>query len=344
MTKPLALADRLRQAPHRFDGLQALRLLELGAGQFGSEALPQEEPGQIAAAQGMMFAAAPVARVEPARALIAFLGLTGPLGVLPQSYTELAQHAERHRNRALAAFLDVFNHRLAGLFLRAAEKYRLALLVQRSASVPEASCAHDPVSEAMLSLAGYGTPHLRGRSVFNEEVVLFYAGLFAMRNRPAVALQSIVADYLGCPAKIEQFSGRWMPLAAAEQTRAPRAGEPPSFSRLGVDTVAGARTWDVQGHFRIVIGPVDYEQVLELAPDTPKLRRLIALVRAYAGPDLGFDLQIILRRESVPTLRFDPAMGPGAPRLGWNSWAKFLPALEDSRDIVIDPDRLTERT
>ena len=48
--------------------------------------------------------------------------------------------------------------------------------------------------------------------------------------------------------------------------------------------------------------------------------------------------QGILHRESVPDLQLDPAAGQTAPRLGWNTWAKSLPALDHKRDIILDPD------
>jgi type VI secretion system protein ImpH len=174
----------------------------------------------------------------------------------------------------------------------------------------------------MLALAGFGTPHLSGRMAVEDEVVLFYAGLFAARLRPPGALQAMLADYLGMAVRIEPFSGRWVPVAASEQTRLPRAGEAPVFATLGVDAVAGAR-----------IG------MRALMPDQPKLRKLVDLVRAYAGLDLGFDVQVVLRADSVPDLAM--TAGPdaaNAPRLGWNTWAKSLPALADKADIVLDPD------
>jgi type VI secretion system protein ImpH len=339
--KPLPrLGDHVENAPHRFDAFQALRLIELREAQLGSGARPAEEPARLVAEQGLAFAASPIRRIvrtATARVGIAFLGLTGPMGVLPQFYSEVVHQAVRQRNRAMAAFLDLFNHRLAALFLRASGKYRLPVVVQRNAA---AGPGDDPVTGALFAITGHGTAALRRRMTLNDEVLLYYAGLFSLRNRPACGLESLLRDYLGTGVAVEQFSGRWTPLAKDEQTRLPRAGEAPAFCRLGIDTVAGGRVWDVQGHFRIVIGPMDYEQMLALAPDAPALRCLVDLVRAYAGPDLGFDVQIVLKRDCVPDLRFDPAMGPGAPRLGWNSWAKSLPALEDRRDIIIDPDRL----
>ena len=360
------LAERLQTAPHRFDGLQAIRLAELGPPQTAGDGPPG--PIHITAQTGLAFAPAPVPAVRsgPGRTRIraAFLGLTGPLGVLPQVYSEMIHTAGRLRNAAFPAFFDLFTHRLATLFLHASEKYRLPLLVQRSlvdwparrspepvadlpprltepagpASEVARRIGRDPVSRAMLAVAGLGTPHLRGRMAIADEVVLYYAGLFAARTRPAQSLQAMLSDYLGLDVVVEQFAGRWLPVAAAEQTCLPRAGEPPRFCALGIDTVAGSRVWDVQSAFRIVVGPVDTAAMLDLMPDQPLLDRLVDLVRVYAGTDLLFDVQVILHRDSIPELQMNAAAGQAAPRLGWNTWARSLPALDHSRDIILDPD------
>ncbi len=312
------------------------------------------DPVRLEAVQGLAFAPAAVASLAERggrlHARMAFLGLTGPLGVLPQPYSELVQKADRARNRAVSAFLDLFNHRLATLFVRAGEKYRLGLLLQHAASTapreaPPPASGADPASRAMLALAGYGTPHLRGRMAVPDEVVLFYAGLFAHKQRPPAALRSMLCDFLGMDVRVEPFSGRWVPVAATEQSRLPRAGEPPRFVSLGVDAVAGGRIWDVQGAFRVVVGPVDTAGMRALMPDGPVLRRLVDLVRAYAGLDLEFDVQVILRADCVPDLAMP---GPDAadvapPRLGWNTWAKSLPALADKADIILDPNLVMAR-
>ena len=368
MRLPKTLAARLAAAPHRFDGPHAIRLAELGLARLGTDAPPAGEPARLEAVQGLAFAPSPVASVSDQAGRrhlrIAFMGLTGPLGVLPQPYSELVQKADRLRNRALSAFLDMFNHRLASLFVRAGEKYRLGMLLQRSATqAPDrqetATPDRDPASRAMLALAGYGTPHLRGRLAVEDDVMLFYAGLFAARLRPPAALQAMLADYLGMPVRIEPFSGRWVPVSDDEQSRLPRAGDEPRFACLGVDAVAGSRIWDVQGNFRVVVGPVDAAGMRTLMPDRPGLRKLVDLVRAYAGADLGFDVQVVLRAECVPQLQMPgspPDLVPGLqmpglqmpgmdagqeadpPRLGWNTWAKSLPALADKDDIILDPD------
>ncbi len=357
---PATLAARLRTTPHRFDGLQAVRVAELGApggmGRLGTDVAPGDEGLRLVAMQGLAFAPAEAVSLTygqagrarsdgldgdgAARATlrIAFLGLTGPLGVLPQIYAEMVQRADRMRNTSVSAFLDMFNHRLASLLVRAGEKYRLGLLVQRAATQAGAAPNADPASAAMLAIAGFGTPQLRGRLSVPDEVLLYYAGLFAGRNRPAGALAAMLADYVGLPVRVEQFSGRWVDVAPEEQTCLTQPGMPPRFAALGIDTVAGNRIWDVAGNFRVVVGPVGRASMRDLMPDAPGLRRLVDLVRAFAGPDLGFDVQVILKRDEVPDLALNPSGDPDAPRLGWNTWAKSLPALADKEDIVLDPE------
>ena len=347
MKPRLGLGARLRAAPHRFDGLHAVRVAELeaapgGMGRLGTNAAPAEEGLRLSAVQGLSFAPSETVSLSDgethARLRVAFMGMTGPLGVLPQFYAEIVQRADRLRNTSVSAFLDLFNHRLGSLMVRASEKYRLGLLVQRAATRDNAARGADPASQAMLAVAGFGTPHLRGRLSVPDEVLLFYAGLFAGRNRPAGALQAMLADYLGLPVRVEQFSGRWVPVTRAEQTCLTAPGLPPQFGALGIDTVAGDRIWDVAGNFRVVVGPVGRVAMRALMPDQPGLKRLVDLVRAFAGPDLGFDVQVILRRDEVPDLALSQMDEPDAPKLGWNTWAQSLPALADKLDIILDPD------
>src|SRR5207245_200613 len=48
---------------------------------------------------------------RPARMVVNFMGLVGPLGVLPYNFTLLVAGRARVRDRALRDFLDIFQHR-----------------------------------------------------------------------------------------------------------------------------------------------------------------------------------------------------------------------------------------
>ena len=60
--------------------------------------------------------------------VVNFMGLTGPSGMLPRSYTQLLAQVDRDgrgkERYALRDFLDQFNHRLLSLFYGAWTKYR----------------------------------------------------------------------------------------------------------------------------------------------------------------------------------------------------------------------------
>ena len=48
------------------------------------------------------------------------------------------------------------------------------------------------------------------------------------------------------------------------------------------------------------LGPLSYEAFQKLLPGTHMLTQLGQTVRMYAGPELPFDAQLILRRDEVP--------------------------------------------
>ena len=90
---------------------------------------------------------------------VAFMGLTGPLGVLPRHYTDLLLERGRRKDWTLRDFLDIFNHRLISLFYRAWEKYRLPIVYEAAAWRHQ---ENDCGSQYLFDLMGLGTSGLRG--------------------------------------------------------------------------------------------------------------------------------------------------------------------------------------
>jgi type VI secretion system protein ImpH len=58
---------------------------------------------------------------------------------------------------------------------------------------------------------------------------------------------------------------------------------------------------------------------MTLLPDSSGLQRLVSLIRAYLGYEIGFAVNPILMRSEIPPLRLGAESGP-VPRLGWNTW------------------------
>ena len=120
----------------RFEFFQAVRLLERvfpERGPVGRDVRPGEEIVRFRAHNSLTFPPSSIhdlSRTDgegPASMMVAFMGLTGPSGVLPRHYTEMVLEEERRREHGLAGFFDVFNHRMVSLFYRAWQKYRVPI-------------------------------------------------------------------------------------------------------------------------------------------------------------------------------------------------------------------------
>jgi type VI secretion system protein ImpH len=285
------------------------------------------------------------------------MGLTGPSGVLPRHYTELLLRLEREgkgpEKRALRAWLDLFDHRLIALFYRAWEKYRFYIPYERG---EYAAAEPDPFTRSLLSLIGMGSPAVRNRlrvvapgdaeglrpervlAGVDDLALLHYSGFFAHRPRCAVALEALLQDYFALPVKVLQFQGQWLLLDPANRSRMGGVG---SNNELGVNLVVGERVWDVQGKIRVRLGPLDYARFKEFLPDRAAVPArkafflLCHLVRLYVGPELDFDVQLVLKAEDVPACKLAAGAANGA-RLGWNTWIHSQPMADDADDAVFE--------
>ena len=215
----------------------------------------------------------------------------------------------------------------------------------------------DTFTRALFSLVGLGTPAFRGRlrvavpatddeGLSAERVLghvsdlnlLFYGGLFARRTRDATSLAILLNDYFGLAVEVRQFQGQWLNLEPAAQTSLG------SMGTLGVNAVAGSKIWDVQGRFRLRVGPLSYREFEEFLPDrgdTPKRKTLFLmshLTRLFVGPELDFDVQLVLRAGDVPHCQMaDQGFGS---RLGWNTWLITKKPPADVDDPVFEGETL----
>jgi type VI secretion system protein ImpH len=330
----VSLLDRIRREPRRFRFDALVRVLLRRA--------RQGDPAEIARFRTPPSLAYPPAEINgledgaTPRVSVGMMGLIGPMGVLPRLYTEVAATALRQRSRALHDFLDMLCHRMIAAFARAGIKYRLA----RSAETARLTEPPQPdaAAQALLSFTGYGTPGLTPRLEAGEMALLHYAGLLAMRPRSADRLAALVSDWLGRPTQVEQFAGAWLLLPPDQRTALGRGVLPGTFNRLGVDAAAGVRAFDIQARIVLRVGPLDRGAFEALLPDRPGLRRLVSLVRAYLGFEVGFAVNPVLAAAEVPRLRLDTAADP-APRLGWNTWLPVPPEPGRQRDA---PDAVFE--
>ncbi len=333
-----SLEDILFEEGYRFDFFQAVRLLERlypHRQPVGREASPSAEVVRFHSRLSLSFPPSAIHEIAPAQdgsgpaqMTVAFMGLTGPLGVLPRHYTELLLERVRQKDYALRDFLDLFNHRLISLFYQAWEKYRSPIAYERAVSRGEWP---DRLSQYLFDLIGMGTKGLRGRLEVEDEALLFYAGLLAQHPRSASALEGLLKDYFGVPAEVTQFVGQWLSLSEANRSR---LGPREASNALGVNAVAGSRVWDQQAKFRLRVGPLAYGEFCRFLPSGEAFGRLVGLTRFYAGQECDFDVQLILKAAEIPACRLGET-GECAPRLGWSTWLKSREFSRDAEDAVL---------
>jgi type VI secretion system protein ImpH len=337
----------LLREPFRFDFFQAVRLLERLARERaredprrpcappGQDGAPDRELVRFRALPSQSFPAAAVSQIRqpeergrdaqspprPPEMVVTFLGLTGPLGVLPRHYTTLLLQRLRHKDYALRDFLDLFNHRTVSLFFRAWEKYRLPFAYERS-QLDEAG-EPDCCTQSLFGLVGLGTGGLRDRLAIEDETFLYYAGHFAHHPRCAVALEGLLEEYFAMPVRVEQARGQWLTLGEDDCSLLPDEDCPQGRNnQMGGSLVVGERVWDAQGGFRLRVGPLRYAQFRRFMPGGDGLKAIYELTRAYVGPEFDFDVLVLLEPGEVPEFALS-CSEPETSHLGWNLWVRY---------------------
>jgi type VI secretion system protein ImpH len=332
-----AVAAALRNTPFEFEFFQAVRLLERmslqsGRGVVGRFEQPGREVVRFSAHASFPFPASQIQRIAFADGaapimVINFMGLTGPSGVLPLYYTEMIVERIRAKDRAMASFFDMFNHRMTSLFYQAWEKYRFAIAYERG--------ERDRVSQVLMDLLGLGTPGLSNRLAVRDDSVLYYAGLLGLHTRSASALQRTLEDYFDVPVQVEQFTGAWHRLRESDLCRFQRGSG--ASEQLGGGAIVGDEIYDQQSGVRILLGPLNLTQYLDFLPTGTAHEPLRSLTRLICNGEVDFEFQLILDKDHVPVCELAPGGEDEAlaPRLGWTSWAKTRPLTEHARDTIL---------
>ncbi len=327
------LEQEILEDPTSFEFFQAVRVLHRlfpDRSRVGEFAEPKEEVARFAANTAIAFPASEIQTldIEPDGQLkftVNFMGLTGPLGVLPLYYSLLVAERARARDRALRDFLDIFNHRFVSLFYRAWEKNRFAIGYERDGS--------DLVTEHLSDLIGLGTEGVRDVFGVPDESLVFFAGLLGQQGRPAVALEQLLGDYFDVPVEVEQFVGGWYPLAAT--TQCTLGDETSSSSQLGIGAVVGDEIWDQQARVRIRIGPLSRQRYDEFLPRGKAYEALSTLTRFFCEDRFDFEVQLVLASEQVPPCILGIEDETATP-LGWSTWMKSVPFSRDADDTVLN--------
>jgi type VI secretion system protein ImpH len=350
MSEQPHLREALEADPHAFSFVQLVRILERLAPErsvVGGTGDPTREVARFSVPPTQAFPASEVQSLElaapgaqlPSRIAVNFLGLTGPLGVLPLPYTQIVADRLRARDGAMAEFLDLFHHRLLALYYRVWAKYRP---LERMQPVEEkvdgggdpylapARTSDDRISHHLLDLVGLGTTGLQHRLPIADEAAAYYAGLLAPVQRSALALEQLLEDHFGVTTEVEQFIGGW--YRVDESTRCAIGEERDGATQLGHGAMAGGEIWDQQSRLRIRLGPLTRAQYERFLPTGSAYRPLEALVRLFTDDRFELELQLVLAKDQIPPCVLgDPQSLP----LTWGSWLSSTRPPRDRDETVI---------
>lgn len=314
-----SLIRQLLADPGRFEALQAVRILEIEAARRAARAhtagFQPPAVGNDAGLEAIRFRASlgvvlPGGQVQEIREQAApsgrvrytlrqsLLGLAGSIGPLPQPIADLVVERARAGDFAMRDFLDLFNHRLFTIQMRARRAHRPELAARPPWETNLAGFA--------AALCGLGTPRLRRRLDLPDQVLYRFAGLLNRQPASQHGLERLIACHFGLPTRIHPLQGDWMQLEPEDQTLLGRSTE---SGRLGGGAVLGRRVWDQTAGILVELGPLTLRDYLGFMPGKRALRELMALVGFHAGPQMRVCLRLRLRGDQVPKLHLKHSSG-----------------------------------
>lgn len=323
-TAPLMPA-LLAQAP-RMNFIRFCELLELAAPDMpslGTTDSPAAEPVRFRSRAQLGFPGREIDAVRydpdnpaaPPSVFTTFLGFYGVDARMPAYFVdEIAQN--RDGAESLAAFLDLFHHRIITQYYRVARKYRYPVGFRRDGT--------DPVSRYLLSFAGFGfatsTPGLSAleggeawevasarqklAAVADKRRLLSMLGLAMQKTRTAEGLAGVLRHAVpDASITVEEFHPVWREINDFEP------------AALGEQCLLGRGFYDRANLVRVVITPALRETVLSLVPGQPAHREIMALLRFYLGYESEADLEMHVRADLMPK----PMLEPRQTNLGFTA-------------------------
>lgn len=348
-----SLIGRLQNEPYRFEFFQAVRILLSHCREYTSAHQDRDILGQIIQFRSSVSLGFPPSEIE---SLIfekvpghesasldcsdnlvrnrflgnvaitpSFIGLTGPMGVMPRHYTDyVAEREIFHRDTATRAFLDIFSSRAVALFYQAWLKHRLHIQYETDRK--------NRFLPMVLSLAGFGLTGMQHRlqteqGGIADETLAYYASALRERPQPAGGFALVVADYFKVTCKVQQFVGQWIELPASELTRLGSTN-----CELGQSSFCGGRVWDRNARIRILIGPLRKQQFEDFLPGKPAASSLQRFFHLMVGLTCDCEVQLILDRRDLLLATLDSRSTNA--RLGWNGWLGSRVAVTDSHEVA----------
>ncbi|BCZ80777.1 type VI secretion system baseplate subunit TssG [Paraburkholderia terrae] len=218
--------------------------------------------------------------LKPPAIVTTFLGLYGVDARMPSYFAdEVAQN--REGAEPLAAFLDLFHHRVVTQYYRVWRKYRYPAGFRKDGT--------DEVSRYLLSYAGlgFGTPDI-ARAVGTRKL-LSMLGLAGQKTRTAEGLAGVLRHAVpDTDVDVEEFHPVWVNTDCDQRVA------------LGESCLLGRGFYDRSNSVRIVLTPNTRESVLALLPGHNGHREVMTLLRFYLGYEAQANLEMLVAPDLMP--------------------------------------------
>lgn len=336
--RPAGIIQQMLDQPHRFDLVQAVRLLEdllaehgvprsavlrdyirfenSTALSFPASQIEALQAGDDTPIETEAALRAALAQGKPMRIRItaAFMGLLGEHGALPNHYTErIAAAQQTRRDDGPRAFLDLFSNRMVALFCLAWRKHRLEL--------PQTDDGRDGMLPRLLALAG---SRAGSGGAVPDEVVAYYATAFRQRPVSAAMMERVLADYFAIPVKVQPNAGSWHTLAPQHLTQLAKQN-----NVLGAGVVLGPRIWRRDLRVVVRLGPLDRASYHHFCKDGPGAAALQAMLAMFDLPTLEFEIQVVLQAAAMRSVTLSTRNLDNAARLGMDAFVYTRPPETD---------------
>ncbi|MES2607281.1 MAG: type VI secretion system baseplate subunit TssG [Pseudomonadota bacterium] len=258
---------------------------------------------------------------------INFLGLAGALGPLPTPYTEMVIDRTRSKDTSFRDFLDIFNHRLAGMWHRLHKKVHVGI----AQVLPQ----HSSIGQCLLRLAGISHEKVMNGTALNETALLTYQSLLWKQPHGVIGLEQMLHHHFGINVEIHDYEGAWRHARADEISHIGAIHG--QWNVLGQTAILGSKCWDQMAGIRIDIGPLKWDKFCTFLPTfhsgkTNLYARLKDMCQLYVGLDYTISAKLVLDRNEIKPTMLQNQVGHThtAFHLGLNTWLySRTPASED---------------
>lgn len=342
--KPAAsLIRRLLDQPHRFELLQAIRILHAWLGnvlpnasgpssqhlRFRNRVSFEFPPSQIealdvevdASSDATLPGAGVPGQLHRVSITPAWGGLLGGEGALPHHYTERITVAEeRSTVTGRLDFLNLISQRAHALHYEAWKKARIYESTDAQ--------GEDDLRRMQCALAGRVAQgrsqheQLPGRTLHGD-IPAFYTGVLRHYATSSQALGDVLTEYFDVPFEVEPFIGEWHCLDPQDAAWLGGSGS------LDEGLVLGPRTYSKTERVRLRVGPLSLDEFERFLPRSEGARAIAQMVDMFRVPELTFEVQLVLRAQDVVPAALVPK---GRPGLGLGYAAVSMTCTTSNRD------------